>query len=158
LFMGDDIGQTSEWNVDQSVDWHLLNYKPHRGIKALVAKLNGIFKSQSALYDFNYGPEGFEWIDYSDDQNSVLAYMRKGKTDNILVVCNFTPSVHFDYRVGVPSAGEYEEIFNSDDDDFGGSGISNVLIHSEQVASHGRPYCLTLSLPPLSSIFLKLKA
>ena len=155
LFMGNDIGQTSEWNVNNSVEWHLLEHEPHRGVKALVQSLNEMYRGQAALYENNYGPEGFEWIDYNDGENSVLAYVRLGKKQKLVVVLNFTPTVLHAYRIGLPQAGSYKEILNTDESRFGGSGVTNDKLKSEKTAFHGRDNSLTLDIGPLSCIVLK---
>ncbi len=158
LFMGNDIGQTSEWNVDESIPWHLLDYDPHKGLQQFIKSLNAFFKKEEALYKENYTPKGWEWIDYSDSQNSVLAYIRKGAGEEIIIVCNFTPTVLKDYRIGVNHKGMYSEIFNSDDSKFWGSSIGNGLeIHSDSIQSHNRKESLSLTLPPLAGIILKRK-
>lgn len=104
LFQGAEFGQTGEWNFEQSLDWHLLQYDFHAGIKRLITDLNQLYKSQPALYEKQFSGEGFEWINYSDHQNAVLSYIRKGNNpdENIIIVCNFTQVVRENYRVGVP--------------------------------------------------------
>ena len=155
LFMGDDIGQTSEWNVNESVDWHLLEFPLHSGIQNTVRALNKLYNEEAALSEYNYGPDGFEWIDYGDDQNCVLSLIRKGRTEQLIAVLNFTPMVLENYRVGVPEEGTYKEVFNSDKEDFGGSGISNDICSTESVSSHGRSFSLSLKLPALSCCIFK---
>jgi len=107
-----------------------------------------------ALYELNYVPAGFKWIDYGDGENSVLAYIRRSENERLVVVLNFSPVVRHDYRIGVPDFGTYKEIFNSDDKTFWGSGIGNAPIKSENIASHGLSYSIRLTLPPLAGIIL----
>jgi 1,4-alpha-glucan branching enzyme len=155
LFMGNDIAQTSEWSVNGSVEWHLLDYAPHQGVQNLVRDLNNLYCSRAALFEKNYESEGFEWIDYNDSDNSVLAYLRKAKNEQVLVVANFTPTVLSNYRIGVPSMGQYFEIFNSDLEKYGGTGIMNSEILSSENPSHGRAQSIDLSIGPLACIILK---
>ncbi len=157
LFMGNDIGQTSEWNVNESVDWRLLDYELHRGVQNLIRDLNKIYKAEVALTGDNYKPSGFEWIDYGDAKNSVLAYIRSSGGAYLIVVCNFTPLVHDNYRIGVPNSGKYVEVINTDRQDYSGSGVTNDELVSEQIESHGRDHSIQLKLPPLSCIILKEK-
>jgi len=154
LFMGCELGQTAEWNVDESLQWHLLEFEPHKGIQKLTQSLNKIYKKYPALYELNYVPAGFKWIDYSDGENSVLAYIRRSKNDALIVVLNFSPIVRHDYRIGVPDFATYKEIFNSDNKTFWGSGVENVPTKSENIPAHGQPYSILLTLPPLAGIIM----
>lgn len=154
LFMGGEFGQTAEWNVDESLQWHLLEFEPHQGIQKLIQSLNRIYKKHPALYELNYVPAGFKWIDYSDGENSVLAYIRRSKNEQLVIVLNFSPIVRQDYRIGVPDFGTYKEIFNSDDKAFWGSGVGNSPVKSENIPSHGLQYSIRLALPPLAGIIL----
>jgi 1,4-alpha-glucan branching enzyme len=157
LFMGCEFGQEREWNHDSSLDWHLLNEPTHRGVQHLVAELNRMVREVPALHACDTSHEGFEWIDASDNANSVLAFLRRapGNDEVAIVVCNFTPMVRHDYRVGVPAHGAWRPRLNTDDALFGGSGIGNPPeIHSEAVEWHGRPASLTLNLPPLATLVL----
>ncbi len=160
LFMGGEIGQTSEWKHDNSLDWRLLDFEPHQGVQNLFKDLNKVYKKEIALHQQSFDAAGFEWIDLSDAQNSVLVYIRKGKSpeDRILVIANFTPNIHEEYRVGVFEAQEFKEIFNSDDTKYWGSGIKNSgKIKTEEIPSHGRNFSIALKLPPLGLIMLKEK-
>ena len=160
LFMGGEFGQTSEWNHDRSLDWHLLDYAPHQGIYKLIKYLNDLYKTEPALYFYSFDARGFEWVDYSDAHNSVVVYQRKSAVDKdtLLVICNFTPESRLHYRVGVPSRGQWKEIFNSDDLAFGGSGVLNQgLLVTSPVKLHGRDYSVSLTLPPLGMSILKLE-
>lgn len=160
LFMGGEIGQTTEWNHDQQVAWHLLEYAPHQGVKQLISALNRLYREEAALHDYNFKPEGFEWIDNSDYENSVISYLRKGKEHDecLLAICNFTPVVRHHYRVGVPYEGSWEEVLNSDAAIFGGSGITNGhAVQADRHAFHARPYSIDITLPPLGVSVWKYK-
>jgi 1,4-alpha-glucan branching enzyme len=158
LFMGAEFGQTTEWNHDNQLHWDLLNYDYHRGILATIQDLNKLLKTEKALAELAFAPEGFAWIDMNDFQNSVIAYLRKGEKpeDTLAVICNFTPNVRAGYRIGVPEAQTYQEIFNSDDKKYGGSGMhQNTKAKVEASPFHGRAHSISLNLPPLSVIVLK---
>ena len=152
LFMGSEFGQSSEWNFEQSLDWHLLQFGYHSGIKKCITDLNSLYKNYPALYEKQFTAEGFEWINYSDNQNSVLAYIRKGKfeKDNLIIVCNMTPIVHENYRIGLPSKGKLSEIFNSDKMEYAGSGVSNSKsIKIDKQSWNGREFSAEIVLSPL---------
>ncbi|MFN4144829.1 MAG: 1,4-alpha-glucan branching protein GlgB [Runella sp.] len=158
LFMGGEFGQVREWNFQQSLDWHLLAAAPHHGMKECIKQLNVLLKNQPALYDYNFSPDGFEWIDSQDRENSVVVYIRKGlnPADSLVVVLNMTPKPQANYRIGVPSSGKWIEIFNSDSTSFYGSGVINAqAIESEDRKWHGRQHSISLHLPPLAGIILK---
>ncbi|MBV9572792.1 MAG: 1,4-alpha-glucan branching enzyme, partial [Acidobacteriales bacterium] len=158
LFMGDEFAQWMEWAHDSSLDWHLAGQSLHRGLQNWIEFLNRLYRTEPALHEFDASPEGFEWVDCNDHLNSVASLLRKSSSpqDSILVVCNFTPVVRDSYRVGVPRAGFWKELLNSDASDYGGSGIGNMGGRkAEPVPTHGRPYSLNLVLPPLASLFLK---
>jgi 1,4-alpha-glucan branching enzyme len=160
LFMGGEFAQSGEWNHDRSLDWHLLDFPIHQGIYKVVKDLNHLYREEPALYEFGFDQKGFEWLDYSDRDNSVMMYIRKGwkKEDTLIVACNFTPAVRHDYRIGVPIKGSWHEIFNSDNSKYGGSGVLNQgLLVTKPVKYHGKDYSFTLTLPPLSVIVIKLK-
>ncbi|GIQ61222.1 1,4-alpha-glucan branching enzyme GlgB [Flavobacterium collinsii] len=153
LFMGSEFGQSDEWNFEKSLDWHLLQYDYHSGIKKVITDLNQLYKTHPALYEKQFTGEGFEWINYSDHQNAVLSYIRKGNdsNENLVVVCNFTQVVRENYRIGVPQKGKLQEIFNSDAIIYGGSGIGNAQeLKIESSPYDGRDYSVELNLPPLS--------
>jgi 1,4-alpha-glucan branching enzyme len=158
LFMGAEIGQSEEWNFDTSLDWHLLEYEPHQGIKQLLTDLNKLYKSKPALHEKQFSAEGFEWIAYDDNQNSVLSYIRKGKDPkkSVIVVCNFTPTVLDKYNLGLPAAGKLKEIFNSDDKKYWGSGITNTTVKIEKETFHGRDYSAKISIPPLGTVVFEI--
>lgn len=159
LFMGSEFGQSSEWNFESSLDWHLLQYPYHEGIKNTITDLNQLYKKQPALYQKQFSPEGFEWINYSDHQNAVIAFIRKGNDpkDDIIVVCNFTQIVREKYRIGIPTKGKLKEIFNTDIENYGGSGVSNPQkIKIEASPYDGKDFSTELILPPLSVVGFKI--
>jgi 1,4-alpha-glucan branching enzyme len=157
LFMGAEIGQHHEWDHDASVSWHLLEEESHRGVQRWVDDLNRAYRSEPALHELDCDPAGFEWIDASDSVHSVLGLLRKGRSGPpVLVVCNFTPVPHTDYRVGAPHRGFWREILNSDAPAYGGSGWGNMGgVEAVPVPFHGRPCSLALTLPPLAAVFLR---
>ena len=153
LFMGSEFGQSAEWNFEGSLDWHLLQYDFHDGIKKTITDLNALYKNYPALHEKQFSPESFEWINYSDHQNAVMSYIRKGKNpkEDVVVVCNFTQVVREKYRIGLPQKGKLEEIFNSDAAIYGGSGVLNSSELSIEASPYdGREYSAALTLPPLS--------
>jgi len=158
LFMGGEFGQWAEWHHDESLEWHLLQYEPHSGLQRWVKDLNQLYLSEPALFELDFESDGFEWIDCNDSEYSTLSFIRKGRsTDDIfVVVCNFTPLPHHNYRVGAPHGGYWKEILNSDAKDYGGSGQGNLGgLEASPISFHGRPYSLNLILPPLGAVFLK---
>jgi 1,4-alpha-glucan branching enzyme len=160
LFMGGEFGQTSEWKHDTSLDWHLLQYDFHKGVLALIKDLNELYKTEVALYQYAFEQKGFEWIDYSDRMNSVMIYARKAdrKEDQLIVVCNFTPEVRNQYRLGVPTRGVWSEIFNSDNLKYSGSGLLNQGgLLTSPVKYHGHDYSISVSLSPLAVSIFKLE-
>ncbi|MGA2264100.1 MAG: 1,4-alpha-glucan branching protein GlgB [Acidobacteriota bacterium] len=158
LFMGGEFGQRAEWGHDRSLDWPLLQYAPHQGVRKLAADLTHLYRSEPALHKLDNQPAGFEWIDCHDADACVLSCMRKAaepKSHTILIVCNFTPVPRHGYRVGAPYPGVWREILNSDSEIYGGSGQGNFGgQETTRVAAHGRPQSLTLTLPPLAAIYL----
>ena len=157
LFMGGEFGQWREWTHDESLEWHLLQYAPHQGLKAWVEALNRLYREEPALYELDGESSGFEWVDCSDPDQSVLSYLRKDRSKGkVLVICNFTPVPRGSYRVGVPEEGYWREILNSDAKEYGGSGMGNLGgVQSASIPFHGRPYSVELTLPPLAALFLK---
>ncbi len=159
-FMGSEFGQWREWNEAQSLDWHLLEQdEKHKGLQLLVRDLNELYQNEPALYEEDYSWEGFYWIDLMDGERSILAYGRRAadKNDTICVVCNFTPVVRHDYRLGVPAAGTYDEILNTDAERYGGSSVINNKIASEPIPWHDQPQSIFITLPPLASVYFKLE-
>lgn len=153
LFMGADIAQGREWNFATSLDWHLLGYKPHKGINDLVKDLNAFYKKQRALTDKAFEYEGFEWIDFQDAENSTLIYMRHGnnKRDDLLVICNFTPNSIPEYKVGLPGRGKWKLLFNTDDPKYWGSGYNvKEELSAKKETWHGRDYSSVASVAPLA--------
>nr|WP_315241779.1 1,4-alpha-glucan branching protein GlgB [uncultured Flavobacterium sp.] len=153
LFMGSEFGQTAEWNFENSLDWHLLQYDYHSGIKKIITDLNQLYKSQPALYEKQFSGEGFEWINYSDHQNAVISYIRKGNNpqEDLIIVCNLTQVVRENYRIGIPHKGKLKEIFNTDSPLYSGSGVGNPGTLQIELSSYdGRDFSIELILPPLS--------
>jgi 1,4-alpha-glucan branching enzyme len=163
LFMGGEFGQWSEWNFAGFLDWHLLDPAAqsdprHEQLRALVRDLNALLRSQPALHQCDFTPEGFEWIDGADTAHSVISFVRYGeeKSGPLVFVCNFTPVPHYAYRIGVPFAGHYDEMLNSDSALYGGGNVGNFGgIESEPLPMHGRKHSLSLTLPPLSTLVLR---
>jgi 1,4-alpha-glucan branching enzyme len=158
LFMGAEFGQWNEWNHDSSLDWNALSYAPHRQVQKWVEDLNRIYRSEKALFELDFDPAGFGWIDTNDYENSVLTFIRRGLAPGevILTAFNFTPVTRTHYRIGVPTSGEWKEILNSDAQEYGGSGQGNLgLATTEDTPFHGQPYSLSVTLPPLGALFFK---
>jgi 1,4-alpha-glucan branching enzyme len=161
LFMGGEFAQWKEWNHDSSLEWNLLQYLPHQGVQRWVKDLNQLYRSELSLSEIDFEKEGFEWINIGDWEQSVISFVRKGRTtkDIMLVVCNFTPIPRLDYRVGVPLDGSWKMVLNSDDKKYGGTGNSEFKeAEAEQIQFNDRKYSLSLTLPPLGIIFLKWNA
>jgi 1,4-alpha-glucan branching enzyme len=160
LFMGQEFGQGAEWNADRALDWHLLGVKWHQGVHTLIKDLNRLYAQEPALHQLDCDAAGFEWLEASDADKSILAWLRKGRdgTAPILVVCNFTPTPHPAYRLGLPALGRWREILNTDAGTYGGSGMGNLgMFETEEVASHGRPYSARIALPPLATVWFRLE-
>lgn len=161
LFMSMEFGQWDEWNVWTDLSWDLLEHDNHSNLKTFMAGVNALYRSEPCLYRQDFSHEGFEWIDCSDTQHSVVSFIRwdENYESFVVVVCNFTPQTHENYRVGVPQAGFYKEIFNSDAEQFGGSNQGNLGgKYSDEWWFHNRPYSVDLCLPPLGVLVLKLDA
>ena len=156
LFMGCEFGQGTEWNSNHSLDWYLLDFPHHQGVKTLVKDLNKLYKIHPALFQHDFDHEGFSWVDCHDFEQSIISYIRTNGTERLLVVLNFTPIPRHDYRIGVPEAGTYHEIFNSDSSYYDGSNIGNDYVISEPTPWMGRDHSIVLSLPPLAGLVLKL--
>ncbi len=159
LFMGCEFGQGDEWNSGSALDWYLLDYPFHQGIQQLVHDLSKLYRGHPALHTYDFDWQGFEWIDCHDSQNSVLVYVRRADEDFLVVALNFTPVPRENYRIGVPEAGVYQEILNSDATIYSGSGMGNGarMLEADEKPWMERPYSLELTLPPLSGIVLKLE-
>jgi 1,4-alpha-glucan branching enzyme len=162
LFMGCEFAQAREWNHDQSLDWHLLDDPCHAGVQRLVRDLNHLYRATPALYQRDFEPGGFEWMDHQDAAHSVLSFVRRGHDERsfILVVCNFTPTVHRAYRIGAPQPGQYRERLNTDSGYYGGSNVGCPLgvVMAEPTPWHGQPHSLWLTLPPLATVLLEWSA
>ena len=161
LFMGCDFGQWAEWDHEQSLEWRLLDSPAHRGLQHWVRDLNHFYREHPAMYERDFSPQGFEWIDCHDWQKSVISFVRKARTSDemVLVVCNFTPVPREAYTVGAPRAGYWREALNSDAQIYGGNGRGNRGgVAAAPVAAHGRDFSLTLDLPPLATLFLTSRA
>ena len=157
MFMGCEFGQRREWNHDQSLDWHLLEEPLHAGLRRFVQDLNRTYTSERTLYEVDFEPPGFAWIDCNDNENSVVSFVRRSRDGQVLVaLLNFTPVPRDGYRIGVPLAGAYTELLNSDAEVYGGSNQGNGgVVFSEEIASHGQAQSLRLNLPPLGFLLLK---
>ncbi len=158
LFMGCEFGQVREWAHDSSLEWHVLQYQVHRGVQAWMEQLNRFYRSEPAMHVLDNSPAGFEWVDANDNATSTVSLLRKSESpqDTILVVCNFTPVPRTGYRVGVPHGGYWREMLNSDAREYAGSGMGNLGgVHAEEIPTHGRPFSLKLTLPPLAALFFK---
>ena len=153
LFMGNEFAQFAEWNHDTSLDWHLLEQLSHQGIMQLIRDLNRLYTQLPALYEQDCDTDGFRWIDADNNDESVYVFARFSKAgDWLVVVCNFTPMIRSDFRIGVFNSGQYREILNTDSTYYGGSNVGNLIqIESENVAHHGLPFSLSITLPPLST-------
>jgi 1,4-alpha-glucan branching enzyme len=160
LFMGGELGQWREWNHDTALDWHLTDQPDHRGLQRWVADLNALYRREPALHERDFSPEGFEWIDANDSDNSVLTFCRAGHPreggapgSQVLIACNFTPVPRHGYRVGLPRPGAWREVINSDAPIYGGSGVGNMgRVESEPAPWHGRAQSALLTLPPLGVV------
>jgi 1,4-alpha-glucan branching enzyme len=157
LFMGGEFGQWSEWYHEASLDWHLLDYPMHQGLQRWVGDLNSVYRQEPALFTRDFTPAGFEWIDCNDVMQSVITFLRKGRDGElILLACNFTPVPRYNYRVGVPTGGYWQEVLNSDAVDYGGSGHGNLgSQEAAPIPCHGRSHSLNLTLPPLGVVFFR---
>ncbi len=158
LFMGSEFGQWAEWNEAVSLDWNLLDFETHRGLQHYVATLNKLYRDEPALHEVDSSWEGFQWIDLSDAEQSIISFQRmaKDKDDHVIVVCNFTPVPRLDYRVGLPSDGVYRELFNSDAAEFGGSGVGNrERIEAKPIRWQNCEFSAPVNLPPLGVVMLK---
>jgi 1,4-alpha-glucan branching enzyme len=154
--MGSEFGQSKEWDHESSLDWDFLNFPEHAGIQQWVKELNRLYTSTPALYDFDFSQEGFEWIDTRDAEQSIISFLRKSHDQCVLIICNFTPVVRHNYRVGVPLSGTWKMLLNSDEQRFGGSGVGCQYVTSESLPHQARPFSITLHLPPLGMCILSL--
>jgi 1,4-alpha-glucan branching enzyme len=158
LFMGGEFGQDWEWNHDNQIDWPALEHPLHRGVQHLVRDLNRLYASEAALHALDCDSAGFRWIIGDDSDNSVFAYYRNGYADTppIIAVCNFTPVPRLHYRIGAPRAGGWREILNTDSELYGGSNLGNAgWVEAGSAPSHGQPFSLEITLPPLATVLLR---
>lgn len=158
LFMGGEFGQFIEWRCDESLEWFLLRYDMHEKLHKYTRTLNHIYREERALWELDHDIAGFKWIEPNNNEQSIVSFVRRGKKENdvVIVVCNFTPQVYYDYRVGVPLKAEYEEILNSDDEAFGGSGFTNgINIKAKEEMWNHQNYSIKLKIPPLGAVYLK---
>ncbi|MGZ8866752.1 MAG: 1,4-alpha-glucan branching protein GlgB [Thermoanaerobaculia bacterium] len=158
MFMGAEIGQYREWNHDMSVDWHLLEYLPHSTLQRWVEDLNRTYRDVPALHEVDASPDGFEWIDCCDNEQSIVSLLRRSRSnpeEEVVVVLNFTPVPRHNYQIGVPRGGHWKEILNSDAPFYGGSGQGNLGgVDAAPIPLHGRKWSVNLTLPPLGAVFL----
>ena len=158
LFMGGELAQESEWDFSSSLDWHLLKNERHHGVQKLVRDLNHFYRDTPAMHQLDCSPDGFRWVKVDEEEESYYAWVRLGENgaNPVLVVCNFTPVPRYGYRFGVPSPGVYRERINTDHKDYGGSGMDNGgSLEAEAMASDGFDYSVTLTLPPLATLYLE---
>jgi 1,4-alpha-glucan branching enzyme len=159
LFMGGEFAQWNEWNHEISLDWPLLDFPSHQGVFQLIKDLNYFYRHTPAMYEIDFEYPGFEWISANDSENSVIAFIRRGhdRSKAVLCICNFTPVVRFNYRLGVPGPGCYFERVNTDSQYYGGSNVGNAYgcVHAEPVSAHGREWSINLILPPLATLLLE---
>ncbi|MDH3531363.1 MAG: 1,4-alpha-glucan branching protein GlgB [Gammaproteobacteria bacterium] len=156
LFMGSEIAQYQEWSHDRSLDWHLLEYPLHNGVHQLVRDLNEVYQRTPALYEVDFADAGFEWIDWGDRDNSTLSWIRRDRSGGFVIcITNFTPVVRQDFCIGVPEAGRYHELINTDSEKYGGTGIHNATLITTANGQHGRPDSLDVTLPALATLILQ---
>jgi 1,4-alpha-glucan branching enzyme len=158
LFMGGEFGQWIEWNHEQSLDWHLTQYRPHNRLQKYVRDLNRLYTSDPVFFEVDFDHNGFEWVDFRDADSSIISFIRysKEKKDHLVVVCNFTPVPRFAYRVGVPEKGYYREVLNSDSREYWGSNLGNAGgVHADYIPWHGKPFSMNIIIPPLSVLYFK---
>ncbi len=159
LFMGQEFGQFIEWDENKPLDWMLLGYDKHHQLQSYVRDLNHFYRETPAMWEVDYSWEGFQWIVPDDNQQSVIAFLRRDtKGKMVLIVCNFNPVLREGYSMGVPNAGSYKEVLNSDDVKYGGTGVTNGTVRSKKGAMHGFEQHITLTLPPLSTLYFSVPA
>ncbi len=161
LFMGGEFAQWREWNDQSSLDWNLLDFPQHDGVRCLIRDLNKLYRDTPALHELDFDPAGFEWISANDSDNSVISFVRRGcdRSRAFVCICNFTPVVRHGYRIGVPGPGKYHERLNTDSLHYGGSNVGNEfgVVDAEQISVHGREWSVSLTIPPLATVFFELK-
>ncbi|MDD2431067.1 MAG: 1,4-alpha-glucan branching protein GlgB [Firmicutes bacterium] len=159
LFMGGEFGQFIEWRYYEALDWHLLGYPIHDALRSYVRDLNHFYLNEKALWQEDHHWHGFDWIECNDNTQSTVSFIRyaTNKQDFVIIVSNFTPIVRYNYSIGVPEYGEYVEVFNSDNEIYNGSGQTNTVLYAEDLPWQNQPYSITLKIPPLATLYLKLK-
>ena len=160
MFQGADIGQGREWDYDNSIDWGILKYAPHARLQRFMADLGKLYRDEKALWEVDFSDEGFEWIDFSDKDSSLISFIRfaKNKKDYLVFVFNFTPEPREGYRLGVPENVFYEEILNSDAEAYYGSNIGNFGgAQADEASCHDKPFSISITLPPLASLCFRPK-
>jgi 1,4-alpha-glucan branching enzyme len=157
LFMGSELAQWGEWDSEKSIDWGLVKYDRHKGIQTLVKDLNRVYREQKALHQVDFDWSGFQWVDFSDTDNGILAFIRRSKKEHDALVCifNFTPQVHYDYTIGVPIPGPYRTVFNSDSEFYGGSNFGNTELKAEKGEFHNQAAHVRINIPPLAGVIIK---
>jgi 1,4-alpha-glucan branching enzyme len=160
LFMGSELAPWGEWNEERGIEWELEQYEPHKTASKFMTELNELYKASPALWEKDQEPAGFEWIDGGNMEQSIASFFRRGNKikDDLVVICNFTPETYFDYRLGVPEPGVYEEAFNSDSKEYNGSGvIKNTAQKTEAIEWNGRKQSIQVGVPPLACVIFKRK-
>jgi 1,4-alpha-glucan branching enzyme len=156
LFMGCEFGQWREWAHNRALDWDVLDHADHRALQTLIGDLNRLYCSEPSLYKHSFEPDGFAWIDCHDATQSTISYLRQHNHEFTIIVCNFTPVPRIDYKIGVPRAGVYRELLNSDSTYYGGSNVGNGnALHSVEQNWMQQPHALNITLPPLGAVVLK---
>ena len=156
LFMGSEFAQGTEWNCEKSLDWYVLDYPLHQGIQTLVSDLNTLYTQTPALYRHEFDPQGFEWLDCSDREQSILSFIRKDGEQYVITIFNFTPVPRENYRIGVPDLSQYQVVLNSDSRFYGGSNVGNyAVLDVDNIPWSNRPYSISVNLPPLSGLVLQ---
>jgi 1,4-alpha-glucan branching enzyme len=157
IFMGAEIGQESEWSADRSLDWWLLDHADHQGIQAVVRDLNRVYRETPALWARDHDPGGFEWIDANDAGGNTLSFLRWDHQGGVLAcVANFASLPHHGYRLGLPFAGRWDEVLNTDADAYAGSGVGNLgSVEASDTPWHGRPASAVINVPPLATVWLR---
>jgi 1,4-alpha-glucan branching enzyme len=160
LFMGQELGQYEEWNPAAQVRWELVEFACHRGLQTLVRELNRLYRESRALHQVDFHHAGFEWIDFRDVEHSIVSFIRRAEdpSDFLVFVCNFTPVPRHRYRIGVPEAGFYEEVLNTDAEIFGGGNVGNGgMVSTDSLAMHGRPQSISVTLPPMAVVAFRVR-
>jgi 1,4-alpha-glucan branching enzyme len=158
LFMGNEFGQWKEWNHDENLEWHYLEHPSHGGLQKWVKDLNHLYRKERSLHELDFSPDGFQWIDFHDWGKSIISFIRRAKDpdDFMVFVFNFTPVTRYDYEISVPRGGMYQEVLNSDSEQYWGSNVGNFgSVHAHPVSGEEAHYLITLNIPPLGTAILK---